>query len=1053
MDRRKNKNQAGSRRILLVCCFVLASARASAAGVEVDGGSGTSLDAAPNGVPIVNIARPNSSGLSHNTYRKFNVDPSGLILNNANQTVVNTQLSGQILGNPNLGAPARVILNEVTSTNRSYLNGYTEVAGQAADVVIANPNGISVNGAGFINTPRVTLTTGLPEIDGFGNLSGFDVRGGDIAIDGDGLNTQLQDFTSIYTHFLRLNAKLHARDLDVALGVNQVDYPGRKIVSTGRGTVNRVLLDSSALGGMYANKIVLVGTDQGLGMKLPPEVIASVGDIRISSDGRLVLQKLDAQGDIRLLTNAGIESTGTVFGAGDIDVDARDELDVKSGMIAASGQVTIDADRIINSGSLVSGLDADGSMNDQGLMEIRVLDLANAGEIIASDRLDITAASAVNQGLINAYNNLSVSADVLVNEATLFSGSNAQLLVQSDLTNTTGGSIFAVNDLLMAADNLAGRTTRITNDLGLIQSLQGDIDIHATRFDNLGHGDLQYQLIYYDLGNGREVNNSGEAMTIDLAYSSGYTKHRNRARSRWVNEVLSRLSRQAPLLYQANANDIRANRSARFLAIETRLQDNSSTTPAFLDSGNDLNLHVDEFVNHNSVTAAARDINFNISGDYLNQAFSATERVTDYQYSTRAKHSDNWKDEDKYSSIGRSFYIPVVRNKTVSTNTVTQAGRNITGNIGGRAVNSGVLVGQTQPAGEIDPADFSRENISLPVNDFGLFVKSRAPDSQYLIETNPRFTRYGNFVSSSYLLDRLDFSANATLKRLGDAFYEAKLIRDSVFAQSGRRYLDPAIQSDNDQFQYLMDNALIAQGELRLAPGVALKRDQINRLTRDIVWLEPQEVGGEMVLVPTVYLVNGPRMRVRGGRVIAGGDSALVVASLKNDGLIEAGNSLAIETEAEVHNRGAIVAGETLSIVAAGDVENISGRIKGRNVAITSTGGSIINRRQHEDYVYTQKDLSYSTTLIGAGGVIEAENELLLEADRGIEVSGSDIQGGQISLKATTVDITTTVQSENYFAGDKKNHVTESSTRHFASTINGDDIVILSLGKTRVDGS
>ncbi|MCP4387184.1 MAG: hypothetical protein GY802_02735, partial [Gammaproteobacteria bacterium] len=71
----------------------------------------------------------------------------------------------------------------------------------------------------------------------------------------------------------------------------------------------------------------------------------------------------------------------------------------------------------------------------------------------------------------------------------------------------------------------------------------------------------------------------------------------------------------------------------------------------------------------------------------------------------------------------------------------------------------------------------------------------------------------------------------------------------------------------------------------------------------------------------------------------------------------------------------------------------------------------------------------------------------------GIEVSGSDIRGGQISLKANTVDITTTVQSENYFAGDKKNHVTESSTRHFASTINGDDIVILSLGKTRVDGS
>ena len=365
MDRTKKNNNAGSRRTLLVCCFVLASTQAFAAGVEVDGATGTSLDTAPNGVPVVNVARPNGRGLSHNTYRQFNVDPSGLILNNATQSVVSTQLGGQILGNSRLVTPARLILNEVTSTNRSYLNGYTEVAGQAADVVIANPNGISVNGAGFINVPRVTLTTGMPQIDALGNLGGFDVRGGDISIDGDGLNTRLQDATSIYTHFLRLNANLHARNLDVALGINQVDYPGRKIVSSGNGSVNRVLLDSSALGGMYANKIVLVGTDQGLGMKLPPEVIASSGDIQITSDGRLVLQQLDAQGEIRLVSNEGIESTETVYSADAIDIDAGDNLDVKSGMIAAAGKISIDAESVSNDGVLVAGLEAGGSVNSQ----------------------------------------------------------------------------------------------------------------------------------------------------------------------------------------------------------------------------------------------------------------------------------------------------------------------------------------------------------------------------------------------------------------------------------------------------------------------------------------------------------------------------------------------------------------------------------------------------------------------------------------------------------------------------------------------------------------
>ena len=168
MDRIKKNYKAGSRGVLLVCCLAMGATRAFAAGVEIDGATNTSLDTAPNGVPIVNIANPNPRGLSHNTYRQFNVDKSGLILNNARQNVVNTQLGGQIFGNSHLNAPAKVILNEVTSTNSSVLKGFTEVAGQRADIVIANPNGISVNGAGFINSSRVTLSTGVPTIDAGG---------------------------------------------------------------------------------------------------------------------------------------------------------------------------------------------------------------------------------------------------------------------------------------------------------------------------------------------------------------------------------------------------------------------------------------------------------------------------------------------------------------------------------------------------------------------------------------------------------------------------------------------------------------------------------------------------------------------------------------------------------------------------------------------------------------------------------------------------------------------------------------------------------------------
>jgi len=139
-----------------------------AANIQVDHTAPSSNQAtlikAPNNIPIINIVKPNSSGLSHNKFKSYSVEKQGVILNNSNQAV-NTQLSGFIPLNENLrGSSASLILNEVTGTSKTLLNGFTEVAGQSADVIVANPNGISVNGGGFINTPKATLTTGNPLI-------------------------------------------------------------------------------------------------------------------------------------------------------------------------------------------------------------------------------------------------------------------------------------------------------------------------------------------------------------------------------------------------------------------------------------------------------------------------------------------------------------------------------------------------------------------------------------------------------------------------------------------------------------------------------------------------------------------------------------------------------------------------------------------------------------------------------------------------------------------------------------------------------------------------
>ena len=146
-----------------------------------------------NGIPLVNISAPTAGGVSRNDYDRFNVPAKGAILNNS-YTLSKTELAGYVQGNANMAqGPAKIIVNQVTSGNPTTMNGFLEVAGHKADVIIANPNGITVNGGGFINTARAILTTGKPEYDNKERLKDFRIdNDATILITGNGLNGKKQ---------------------------------------------------------------------------------------------------------------------------------------------------------------------------------------------------------------------------------------------------------------------------------------------------------------------------------------------------------------------------------------------------------------------------------------------------------------------------------------------------------------------------------------------------------------------------------------------------------------------------------------------------------------------------------------------------------------------------------------------------------------------------------------------------------------------------------------------------------------------------------------------
>lgn len=137
---------------------------------------------AANGTPVVNINAPSAAGVSSNAFTNYNVGQAGVVLNNSGQNS-QTQIAGWVQGNPFLGnSAARVILNQVTSGNPSVLAGPTEIAGNQASLIVANPAGITCAGCSFIQAPRVTLTTGTPNFDALGNISSISVQQGQITV-------------------------------------------------------------------------------------------------------------------------------------------------------------------------------------------------------------------------------------------------------------------------------------------------------------------------------------------------------------------------------------------------------------------------------------------------------------------------------------------------------------------------------------------------------------------------------------------------------------------------------------------------------------------------------------------------------------------------------------------------------------------------------------------------------------------------------------------------------------------------------------------------------
>ena len=621
-----------------------------------------------SGVPQVNIQTPNAQGLSHNKYVKFDVDTKGVILNNS-RTDVATQQAGWVQGNPHLArGEAKVILNEVNSADPSILKGYVEVAGKKADVIIANPSGIHCDGCGVINSERATITTGTPQINQ-GNLEAFVVEKGKVSVTGRGMDNSRVDYTEIIAREKQVNAGIWSKKaINVAVGKNtvkrSVPEDGLQIIHQHQADNTEIkpqfAIDVGELGGMYAGKVHLVGTEQGVGVRNAGHIGADFDSVKIDASGKLYNSGIiNAAKSIDINTDTGIENRGRIDSKqGDVNLTTKAHIQQDGSVVARAGQVKAKGLSIAQKGETVardtidyqaysvlttrdSLMSAGVNFNEASNTVNRTPQPPNAqgkairvkttyawmgGRQVASGTVDVQAEHTELTGShIDAYDiqATSTSGDLIAERAQLRAKNNLSL-------NTP--SLLSLQHSYLEAQRILPQFARLDTTRTYWKQLNDD-DFIINRpegfvnqgiFDVGGH--IRVNAAFLDNRNGGLI--AGKSLVAQT--SQGGIDNRNGILSakRQLNLNTDRLDNTSGYIYGRQVDlrvqdeiinhhtkgiDTKGIASIGELSIKTNRLDNESGQ---IQSLRDLNLSSGDLVNHHGIIHTQGNAALNLSGSY-----------------------------------------------------------------------------------------------------------------------------------------------------------------------------------------------------------------------------------------------------------------------------------------------------------------------------------------------------------------------------------------------------------------------------------------------------
>ncbi|MBZ9463942.1 hemagglutinin repeat-containing protein [Escherichia coli] len=986
-----------------------------AVGAVITPQNGAGMDKAANGVPVVNIATPNGAGISHNRFTDYNVGKEGLILNNATGKLNPTQLGGLIQNNPNLktGGEAKGIINEVTGGNRSLLQGYTEVAGKAANVMVANPYGITCDGCGFINTPHTTLTTGRPVMNADGSLQALEVTEGSIIINGAGLDGTRSDAVSIIARATEVNAALHAKDLTVTAGANRVTADGRVRALKGEGDVPKVAVDTGALGGMYARRIHLTSTESGVGVNLG-NLYARDGDITLDASGRLTVNNSLATGTVTA-KGQGVTLTGDHKAGGNLSVSSRSDI------VLSNGTLNSDKDLSLTAGGRITQQNEKLTAGRDVTLAAKNITQDTASQINAArDIVTVASDTLTTQGQITAGQNLTASATTLTQDGILLAKGHAGLDAGT-LNNSgavQGASLTLGSTTLSNSGSLLSGGPLTVNTRDFTQSgrtgAKGKVDITAsgklTSTGSLVSDDVLVLKAQDVTQNG--VLSGGKGLTVSAqALSSGKKSvtHSDAAMTLNVTTVAldgensagDTLLVQADKLSTAAGAQLQSGKNLSINARDARLAGTQAAQQTMAVNASEKLTHSGKS-SAPSLSLSAPELTS--SGVLVGSALNTQSQTLtnsgllqgEASLTVNTQRLDNQQNGTLYSAADLTLDIPDIRNSglitgdnglTLNTASLSNPGKIIADTLNVRATTldgDGLLQGAGALALAGDTLSQGRHGRWLTAGDLSL--RGKTLHTAGTTQGQNLTVQADNWANSGSVLATGNLTASATgqLTSTGDIMSQGDTTLNAATTDNRGSLLSAGTLSLDGNS---LDNRGTVQGN-----HVTIRQNSVTN-SGTLTGIAALTLAARMDMAsPQPALMNN------GGSLLTSGDLTITAGSITSSGHWQ-GKRVLITADS-LANSGAIQAADSLTARLTGELVSTAGSKVTSNGEMALSALNLSNSGQ-----WIAKNLTLKANSLTSAGDITGVDALTLTVNQTLNnhASGKLLSAGVLTLKADSV--------------------------------------------------